>query len=636
MALFKRRIHKREETADPADMVSDVLLRAMLRDEPVTREMAMTVPAVSQCVDYISGAIATMPVKLYRVIKGKIYEQTNDTRVRLLNGDTGDTLDAFQLKKAMVSDYLMGSRGGGYAYIKRRGNEVTGLHYVENICVSFEKNYQPIYKDYNILVEGQTYYPWDFLKLVRNTVDGAEGVSLTAEVGKALEAAYETLAYQVAMLKTGGNKKGFIKSEKVLTQDAIDKLKTAWKKLYQNNTENVVVLNNGLDFKEASQTSVELQLNESKETFTSEILGIFHIYPGDESRTFKEAIYPIVKAFETAMNRDLLTEEEKRTGKYFFELDVKEIVRANLGERYQAYKMAKETGFMTLNEIRRAENMTEVDGLDVVNVGLGAVLYDTNKHVYYTPNTDTIGNVGDANEDIQKMIVSKEEMQAFDASGNSAEREMRFNPNHDNKGRFAPKNGGGGGGFSNKTVDFTDSKGHNIKAAQVSGEQFVSALKKAKASQPADKRWRVDDYSHGADDYDGMQAYATENGSTIAITKDGDIVSVATNADAPNKDSGRALMEFAVQNGGTKLDSYEGNHGFYTKMGFEPVSWTPFDEKYAPPGWEKGRDAAEAVIFYKYTGKVTTEPAKAFRIRVPASKDYDTAQAVRDNEVKKK
>lgn len=401
-------------------MCNDVLLKAMLADEPVTREMAMTIPAVAQCVDFISGAIASMPVKLYRITKGKIYEQTDDTRVRILNGDTGDTLNGYELKKALVADYLMANEGG-YAYIQRERNEVTGLYYVENQWLAFERNYKPIYKDFDVFVNGERFYPWDFLKLLRNTTDGSNSMPITIEVSKALEAAYQTILFQVGMLKTGGNKKGFIKSEKVLTQEAIDKLKAAWRKLYQNNTENVVVLNNGLDFKEASQSATEMQINESKRTFADEICGLFHVYPGDENRTFKEAIYPIVKAFETAMNRDLLTEEEKKKGKYFFELDVKEIVRANLTERYSAYKMAKETGFMTLNEIRRAENMTEVDGLDVVNVGLGAVLYDTEKHVYYTPNTDTIGNVGDAEASIQQLIEDKEIDTAFEQSGNSAE-----------------------------------------------------------------------------------------------------------------------------------------------------------------------------------------------------------------------
>ena len=113
---------------------------------------------------------------------------------------------------------------------------------------------------------------------------------------------------------------------------------------------------------------------------------IFHI-SDDFYTTFKLAIYPIVKAFETALNRDLLLEKEK--GKYFFKFDVKEIIRANVKERYECYKIAKEVGFLTKNEIRQSENLNEIEGLDVVDFGLGAVLYDVNSQTYYTPNTDS-------------------------------------------------------------------------------------------------------------------------------------------------------------------------------------------------------------------------------------------------------
>ena len=164
-------------------------------------------------------------------------------------------------------------------------------------------------------------------------------------------------------------------------------LKAAWQNLYANDQSNVVVLNNGLEFQEASNTSVEMQLNESKKTLQDEINNIFHI-GGDYYQTFKTAIYPIIKAFETALNRDLLLEKEK--GKYYFEFDVKEIIRANIKERYEAYKIAKEIGLKTLNELRRDENLNDIEGLDVVDFGLGSVLYDVNTHEYYTPNTGAI------------------------------------------------------------------------------------------------------------------------------------------------------------------------------------------------------------------------------------------------------
>ena len=409
------RIRDESTTSTPqiTPPVSDVLLQALLNGETITREKALTLPAVSGAVDFICNCVASMPVKLYKDKGGTVEEQTKDTRVKLLNGDTGDTLDAYQMKKAMVEDYLLGK--GGYCFIERKRNEVVSLRYVEDRFITVMKNFKPIFKDYVILVEGEEYEPYNFIKLLRNTKDGASGIGVTVEVSKALETAYNTLLYQLGLVKSGGNKKGFLKSTRKLGQDEINVLKQAWSRMYQNNQENVVVLNNGLEFQEASNSSVEMQLNESKKTLMTEINDLFHI-SDNWDLTFKTAIYPIIKAFETALNRDLLLEKEKKN--MFFEFDVKEIIRASLKERYESYKLAKETGFMTLNEIRRAENMNYIEGLDVVNVGLGAVLYDTNTHNYYTPNTGQIETTSEEDE----MIENHELAEAFDESGNSAER----------------------------------------------------------------------------------------------------------------------------------------------------------------------------------------------------------------------
>lgn len=401
------RFFKKRDTMVDTNTVDDVLLQALLSGTPIKREDALTLPAVSGAVDYICSTIASMPIKLYKYKKGHVEEADNDSRVRLLNGDTGDTLDGYQLKKAMVEDYLLGK--GGYCYVNRELNEVTSLHYVRDIYISFIISADPVFKEYQICCYDNIYEPFQFIKLLRNTKNGAYGVGLCEEVNKALETAYNTLKYQLSLVKSGGNKKGFIKSQRRLGQEEIDLLKQSWANLYANDTSNAVVLNNGLEFQEASNNSVEMQLNESKKTLQDEINNIFHIYPNDYERTFKEAIYPIVKAFETALNRDLLLEKEK--SKYFFEFDVKEIVRASLKDRYEAYKIAKEIGLKTINELRREENLNSIEGLDVVDFGLGSVLYNTDTHEYYTPNTGdvkggdvTVSEDGDENVSYSEHI----------------------------------------------------------------------------------------------------------------------------------------------------------------------------------------------------------------------------------------
>ena len=379
--------------------VSDVLLTTIIKGESITREQALAIPAVAANVDFVSNCIASMPIKLFKRKDGHVEEVTDDTRIRLLNNDTGDTLDAFQMKKAMVTDYLLGK--GGYCYIARHKNDVTGLYYVQDFYVTFNYDFVPIYKTYKIYVGENTYQPYEFIKILRNTVTGAWGIGIIEELTKALETCYQTMIYQLGLVKTGGNKRGFLKSEKKLTEEAMTALKAAWSRLYANNTENVVVLNQGLDFKEASNTSVEMQLNETVEKLDSQIDKIFHIY-SDFNETFKFAIYPIVKAFETALNRDLLLEKEK--SKYFFEFDVKEIIKADIKSRYEVYRMSKECQMTTINERRRMENMNDIEGGDVIDLGLGAVLYDVKTHTYYTPNTDTTSSAGGADSSDVKTL----------------------------------------------------------------------------------------------------------------------------------------------------------------------------------------------------------------------------------------
>ena len=248
---------KRRATPQHIRIYDDPLLSALMSGETITREQATTLPAVAGAVDFISNMIASMPVKLYKHKQGKIIELSDDTRVSLLNADTADTLDGYQFKKAMVEDYLLGK--GGYAYIRRYRNEVTGLFYVQDIRISIIENFEPIFKDYVILVEGSEYKPHEFIKLLRKTKDGARGEGVISEVSKALEAAYQTLLYQLNLVKSGGNKRGFLKATKKLGQEEVNALRKAWQDLYANNTATVAVINNGVEFQEASNSSVEMQ-----------------------------------------------------------------------------------------------------------------------------------------------------------------------------------------------------------------------------------------------------------------------------------------------------------------------------------------------------------------------------------------
>lgn len=376
----------------------DALLRSILAADCMTRDQAMNVPAFAACVNKIAETISTIPIRLYKLVDGKLEEVKDDERPRCLNDDTGDTLDGVQFKRALTRDYLTGK--GGYAFINRTGTRIKSLHYVKESEISFMFTSDPIFKDYDIMVQGTRYKPFEFLKVLRNTEDGRSGKSVVDENSEVLSVAYHSLKYEKGLVKTGGNKKGFIKSPKKLAQAAIDALKNAWRNLYQNNTENVVILNEGLEFQEASNTSVEMQLNENKKTNSDEICKLFNMPPAminggateqDKINFVQYCLNPILKELECALNRDLLLELEK--GSYYFAADTSELTKGDIEKRFRAYETASKNGFMQIDEIRLKENLPPL-GLDFVRLGLQDVLYDPETKQFYMPNMNQTGGLG--------------------------------------------------------------------------------------------------------------------------------------------------------------------------------------------------------------------------------------------------
>lgn len=369
----------------------------LINPSEVTKEKVMQISAVRGCVEMISNTVATIPIKLYKEIEDTVEEVKDDRRVYLLNDDSGDSLDVFQMKKALVKDYLVS--GNGYLYINRQGNKVKSLHYVDESFVAVTTNTNPIFKDADFSINGQIYEPYKLIKLLRNTKDGFKGSGIVEENKELLAIAYNTMLFEKNLVASGGNKKGVIKSQNKLQVDAMQDLRNQWKKLYANNNENCVILNNGLDFQESSNTAVEMQLNENKKTNMSDICAIFNISESllkgnstsEEYKNFiKLSILPILNAIETALNKELLLNSEQ--GSFYFAFDTKELLKADMKERFEAYEIASKNGFMQTDEIRYLENLEPL-GFKFIKLGLQDVLYDVEKNTIYTPNTGQIENM---------------------------------------------------------------------------------------------------------------------------------------------------------------------------------------------------------------------------------------------------
>ncbi len=422
--LLKKRVVAKNATSEKKNRTEPItdseLLTAILGHPKILEEDALNIPSVARAIELLADIVSMTPVKLYKlkVDKGKKQSEEiqKDIRTKLLNKETGDTLNACQFKRAIVRDYIL--HGGSYIYINRYRNNILSLHYVKNNEVSILKATDPIFKSYEIRVGGKPYLDYDFIKITRMSKDGITGEGLLSQSSKLLETAYLTLELESNLVRTGGNKKGFLKSKTKLSDASMKALKEAWKKLYSNkNSENVIVLNEGLEFAESSSSSVELQMNEKKQTLDKEIYEVCGIFD-DYDKTIKEAVIPILNAIENALDKDLLLEEEKEKG-YYFAFDTTNILRGSLKERYEAYKIGLDANFLTLDEVREKEDMKPYN-FEYIKLNLGDVFYNTNTKEIFVPNTSTTTSLEKSNE-VSKEIIKENE----DQTNGGAENENR-------------------------------------------------------------------------------------------------------------------------------------------------------------------------------------------------------------------
>ena len=369
------------------------LLAAALSGCRVTADTAMQVPAVARCVNMIAGAVAMLPIRMYRKGEdGKPQEITDDPRITLLNGDTGDTLTADAMRYAWVKDYLL--NGGGYAYIERKMGMPTGIYYIAYSDVGVIKNTaDPIYKKYNYSIRGKSFYPYQLLKILRNTDGYGKGRGIIDDSPLVIDTAYSMIKFQRSQMMKGGSKRGFLKTESRVDQKVIDEIKSKWRNLYSTeDSESVMFLNAGIDFKEISATSVEMQINQNIQTINSEILRLFGTSDGILSAdTVKNAVMPVLDVMEAAFDNDLLLESEK--GNVYFAFDTRELTRGDIQSRYAAYSVALQNNFMQLDEVRALEDLPPL-GVNFIKLGLNDVLLDPVTNKIYTPNTNAMVDLG--------------------------------------------------------------------------------------------------------------------------------------------------------------------------------------------------------------------------------------------------
>lgn len=152
--------------------------------------------------------------------------------------------------------------------------------------------------------------------------------------------------------------------------------------------------------------------------------------------------------------------------------------------------------------------------------------------------------------------------------------------------------------------------------------EFVDKLNETKESDPK-QYWSVDNVS--LEDAKQGTVIKTEAGYGF-VSQDGDIKGVfKANKESAEK-TGDEVLKKAVKAGGIKLDNFDGYlTKIYERNGFRIASRIPFNEEYAPEGWEKEAHGTPDVVAMVY------DPYKQLDIEEKRFDDYMEGIDYRDS-----
>lgn len=382
----------KKEQRNDNEVLADVAEGLIQSGSTVTRQQAMSIPVVTKSVAWIAGAIAALPIKMYHKTDSGYQEVYDDYRLPLLNDYSGNGMIANDLKRQILVDLLLD--GNGYAYISKKGNKITKLSYIPTCRLTYTESVDTIDKVVNVWVDGRQVQDYNVFRLVNNSKNGISGIGFVSDCQDLLSTVLSSLQYENSSISSGV-RRGFLKSKSKLDSEKMNELRRAWKKLTTPNQSDVLVLNAGIEFEDASSTATESQLSQNKVINMHQILAYFglptNFFEGVNSDAYltavRIAILPIVKQLTNALNNYMLLESEKSNMK--FEIDTSDLVRINANERFDAYQKGLSSGILTIDEVRRMENLPVLD-MQYLKLGLGDVLYNISDGSIFIPNTGQI------------------------------------------------------------------------------------------------------------------------------------------------------------------------------------------------------------------------------------------------------
>lgn len=344
-------------SAPPTWLIDALNPGGKLVGKPVTVDTALGLVPVYSAVSLISGAVATLPLIVYKGDE----RQEKSKEWRLLHDSPNPEMAADEVWEIIQSHLLLW--GNAFLYKKKGGMGVQELWPLSPRRVQVSR----VDGQRTFFVDGRPFYEDDILHIRGLSEEGLLGYSPIQVAKQAIANALAQQTFVAEFLNDGGRPSVILKHPQELSPDAAKRLKASWQAVGNGGT---AVLEEGIEVEKWTMSLNDAQFIEQQQFSDLRIAQMFNLPPSklgaksSDSLTYstteqqgQDFVTFTLNRWLTRIERSLARDAEVLPGDLYAQFLVEGLLRADTKTRYDAYSVAIAAGFMDINEVRERENL---------------------------------------------------------------------------------------------------------------------------------------------------------------------------------------------------------------------------------------------------------------------------------------
>jgi HK97 family phage portal protein len=347
----------------------------------VTPTSAITNTAVLGCVMVLSQSVASLPLITYRRTADGKDRATGHALYPILHDLPNPEMTSFDLRETLMMHLTLW--GNAYCEIEmnRRGDVLALWPLRPDRTWPVRHDDGQIW--YHTRLPNNTeialpkYRVWHIRNLSIGGIMGMSPIALAREaIG--LSKAGEELGSR--FFSNGAKPGGVLQHPGKLSDEGYSRLKSSWEARHQglDNVNRVAILEEGMQWKDVGMPLDDAQFLETRKFQIGEIARIFRVPPHmiqDLDRaTFSNiehqgidfvtySLTPWLVRIEQSITRDLVGPIERNA--IFAQFMIDGFLRGDIASRYAAYAVGRNWGWLSVNDIRKLENLNPIESGDI-------------------------------------------------------------------------------------------------------------------------------------------------------------------------------------------------------------------------------------------------------------------------------